>query len=94
MGMFYRTGVGLVAAALILSMAVPAQAVGKDFLMRSKFHSALMFGLGGVLVKQAFDAKKEANDAYDLYKQAGTSALAREFYDNSKRHDTRAAVLG
>lgn len=94
MGMFYRTGMGLVAAALILSMAVPAQAVGKDFLMRSKFHSALMFGLGGVLVKEAFDAKKEANDAYDLYKQAGTSTLAREFYDNSKRHDTRAAVLG
>ncbi len=94
MSMFYRTGVALVAAALILSMAVPAQAVGKDFLMRSKFHSALMFGLGGILVKQAVDAKKEANDAYDLYKQAGTSTLAREFYDNSKRHDTRAAVLG
>ena len=94
MGMFHRTGMGLVAAALILSMAVPAQAVGKDFLMRSKFHSALMFGLGGFLVKEAVDAKKEANDAYDLYRQAGTSALAREFYDNSKRHDTRAAVLG
>ena len=94
MGMFYRTGVGLVAATLILSLAVPAQAVGKDFLMRSKFHSALMFGLGGILVKQAVDAKKEANDAYDLYKQASTSTLAREFYDNSKRHDTRAAVLG
>ncbi len=94
MGMFYRTGVGLVAAALILSMAVPAQAVGKDFLMRSKFHSALMFGLGGVLVKQAFDAKKEANDAYDLYKQASNATDARSFYDNSKRHDTRAAVLG
>ena len=94
MGMFYRTGVGLIATALILSTAVPAQAVGKDFLMRSKFHGALMFGLGGVLVKQAFDAKKEANDAYTLYKQAGTSTLAREFYDNSKRHDTRAVVLG
>ena len=38
---------GLVVAALLLSMAVPAQAVGKDFLMRSKFHGALMFGLGG-----------------------------------------------
>ncbi len=94
MGMFYRTGMGLVVVAMLLSMAVPAQAVGKDFLMRSKFHSALMLGLGGILVKQAVDAKKEANDAYDLYKQAGTSALAREFYDNSKRHDTRAAVLG
>lgn len=94
MSMFYRTGVGLVVATLLLSMAVPAQAVGKDFLMRSKFHGAMMLGLGGVLVKQAVDAKKEANDAYDLYKQAGTSALAREFYDNSKRHDTRAMVLG
>jgi len=31
MGMFHRTGMGLVAAALLLSMAVPAQAVGKDF---------------------------------------------------------------
>ena len=94
MSMFYRTGMGLVAAALILSMSMPAHALGKDFLMRSKFHGALMFGLGGILVKGAFDAKKEANDAYDLYKQAGTSALAREFYDNSKRHDTRAMVLG
>ncbi len=101
MGMFYRmirwrscTSMGLVVVALLLSMAVPAQAVDKDFLMRSKFHGALMLGLGGVLVKQAVDAKKEANDAYDLYKQAGTSSLAREFYDNSKRHDTRAAVLG
>ncbi len=94
MSMFYRTGMGLVVVALLLSTAVPAQAVGKDFLMRSKFHGAMMLGLGGVLVKQAVDAKKEANDAYDLYKQAGTSALAREFYDNSKRHDTRAMVLG
>ena len=94
MGMFYRTGVGLVAAALLLGMAVPAQAVGKDFLMRSKFHGVIMLGLGGVLVKQAFDAKKEANDAYDLYKNASSSTSAREFYDNSKRHDTRAAVLG
>ena len=94
MSMFYRTGMGLVAVALLLGMAVPAQAVGKDFLMRSKFHGALMLGLGGVLVKGAVDAKKEANDAYDLYKQAGNSALARDFYDNAKRHDTRAAVLG
>ena len=101
--MFYRMirsrifsplSAGLIAAALILSIAGPAQAVGKDFLMRSKFHGALMLGLGGILVKGALDAKKEANDAYDLYKQAGTSSLAREFYDNSKRHDTRAAVLG
>lgn len=95
---FYRIirsfSAGLVVAALVLSIAGPAQAVGKDFLMRSKFHGAMMFGLGGILVKSALDAKKEANDAYDLYKQAGTSALAREFYDNSKRHDTRAAVLG
>ena len=101
--MFYRMircriflpfSAGLIAAALILGIAGPAQAVGKDFLMRSKFHGALMLGLGGILVKGALDAKKEANDAYDLYKQAGTSSLAREFYDNSKRHDTRATVLG
>ncbi len=105
MGLFYRVicwrsctslATGWVATALFLSMIAPApaQAVEKDFLMRSKFHGALMLGLGGVLVKEAFDAKKEANDAYDFYKQAGTASLAREFYDNSKRHDTRAVVLG
>lgn len=92
MGMFFRIGTGLVAMALLLSVAVPAQAVGKDFLLRSKFHGALMLGLGGLLIKEAVDAKKEANDTYDLYKQAGTSTSARDLYDSSKRHDTRAAV--
>ncbi len=94
MGMFFRIGTGLVAMALLLSVAVPAQAVGRDFLLRSKFHGALMLGLGGLLIKEAVDAKKEANDTYDLYKQAGTATSARDLYDSSKRHDTRAAVLG
>lgn len=94
MGMFYRIGPGVIALALLLSVATPARAVGKDFLLRSKFHGALMLGLGGLLIKEAVDAKKEASDVYDLYKQAGSPTSARDLYDSSKRHDTRAAVLG
>ena len=92
--MFYRIGTGLIAMALLLSATMPAQTAGKDFLLRSKFHGALMLGLGGLMIKGAIDAKKEANDAYALYKQAGTSSSARDLYDSSKRHDTRAAMLG
>ena len=94
MKMVYRIGAGLVVMALFLSAAVPAQAVSKDFLLKSKFHGMIMLGFGGFLVKEAIDSKKEGSNAYDAYIKAGTSSTAREFYDDSKRHDTRAAVLG
>ena len=90
----YRISAGLVIAAMFLSTAVPAQAAGKDFLLKSKFHGILVAGFGGLLIKEAVDSKREGRDAYDAYIKAGTSTSAREFYDDSKRHDTRAAVLG
>lgn len=85
---------GLLVVALLGGITAPAQALDKDFLLSKKFHGALVLGLGGVLFKEALDSKGEANDAYDAYKLSGTTAAARAYYDESKRHDTRAAVYG
>jgi hypothetical protein len=84
----------MVVVSLLLSSAGSAMAGGGDLLMSRKFHGILLLGTGGFLIKKAVDAKNEANDAYDFYKLSGSSSTARDFYDDSKRHDTRAAVLG
>jgi hypothetical protein len=90
-----RIGIGLmVVIALLISSAGSALAGGGDLLLSRKFHGILLLGTSGFLIKKAVDAKSEANDAYDFYKLAGLSTTARDFYDDSKRHDTRAAVLG
>lgn len=89
-----RTVAGLLVLVLVGSLTAPAQAVGKDFFMSKKFHGALVMGLGGLLIKESLDAKSQANDDYDLYIAAGEASVARQFYDDSKRHDTRAAVMG
>lgn len=89
-----RMVTGLLVVAVLGGFSMPAWAIKKDFLMSKKFHGALVLGLGGLLVKEAFQAKGQANDAYDLYKATGEAASARAFYDDSKRHDTRAAVYG
>jgi hypothetical protein len=89
-----RVVAGLLVFVLLGGLTVPAQAVGKDFLVSKKFHGALVLGLGGLLLKESLDAKSEANDAYDFYIAAGQALTARQFYDDSKRHDTRAAVYG
>lgn len=89
-----RVVAGLLVVVLLGGLAVPAHAVEKDFLMSKKFHGALVLGLGGLLIKESLDAKKQANDDYDLYLAAGEASFARQFYDDSKRHDTRAAVMG
>ena len=91
---FFRLVVGLIVLTLLGGVTAPAQAGDGNFLMNRKFHGMLVLGLGGFMIKEAVDAKREANDAYDFYKSAGTSLVAREFYDDSKRHDTRAVVLG
>lgn len=85
---------GLLVVVLLGGLTVPAQALDKDFLINKKFHGALMLGLGGFLLKEALDSKNQANDAYDAYKLSGTVTVARDLYDESKRHDTRAAVYG
>ena len=95
MKVWSQISVGLmVVVSLLMSSAGSAMAGGGDFLMSPKFHGILLLGTGGFLIKKAVDAKNEANDAYDFYKIAGNSTTARDFYDDSKRHDTRAAVLG
>jgi hypothetical protein len=85
---------GLLVLVLVFGLTAPVMAGGKDFLLSRKFHGILVLGFGGLLIKESFDAKKEANDAYDFYISAGETVSAREFYDDSKRHDTRAAVYG
>lgn len=89
-----RNVAGLLVVVLLGGLIAPAQAAGKDFLMSRKFHGAIVLGLGGLLIKEALDSKSQANDAYDFYKATGQAASARQFYDDSKRHDTRAAVYG
>lgn len=94
MRILVRFVAGLLAVALLGGVTVPAQALDKDFLLSKKFHGALVLGMGGILLKEALDSKSQANDAYDAYKLSGTTAVARTYYDESKRHDTRAAVYG
>ncbi len=89
----YRMVVGLVMTAVMCGVVAPVQAIEKDFLMNRKFHGVVVLGLGGLLIKSAIDAKRDANDAYDFYKAAGTTQVAQAFYDDSKRDDTRAAVF-
>ena len=85
---------GFLVVALFGGLTSPALAVDKDFLLNKKFHGALVLGLGGLLIKESLDSKSQANDAFDAYEAAGVAATARTFYDESKRHDTRAAVYG
>lgn len=89
---FYRIAAGFVAVALLVG--APVQAAKKDVLMSRKFHGAVLLGLGGFLIKEAVDARSDANDAYGFYKSAISPQVAQTFYDDSKRYDTRAAVLG
>lgn len=90
---FYRIAAGCVMVALLMSLVMPAQAAKKDFFMSRKFHGAVLLGLGGLMIKEAMDARSDANDAYAFYKTAATPQVAQTFYDDSKRYDTRAAIF-
>ncbi len=81
------------AVAMLLSSVAPAGAGGRDALYSRKLYGILSIGVSGWCFKEAYDARKDANDSYDRYKQAGSSSLVREFYDESKRSDTRSALM-
>jgi len=87
-----RVSAILVTAALVLS-AVPAHAGRSDALFSRKLFGLVSVGVSGICFKEAYDSRRDANDSYSKYKLASTSSLARELYEDSKRADTRTAVM-
>ena len=43
--------------------------------------------------KEAYDARKDAGDFYDQYKVTASPQNAQTLYDESKRQDTRSALM-
>ncbi len=58
-----------------------------------KFYGAVSTASSLFFFKEAYDARKEANRNYDFYKTAGDSQQALNFYNESKRGDTRMAIM-
>lgn len=79
----------------ILVAAVPAQAQQKtkDFLYSKKLYGALSLGASIWFFTEAHASRKDANDAYELYRTATTAQTAGELYNESKSEDTRAAIM-
>ena len=80
-------------AVMLCVVASPARAGAGDFLFSKKLHGILVAGAGSMLLKASWDAKKDADDSYDLYQQSLSSTTARDLYDESKRQDTRSLLL-
>jgi hypothetical protein len=83
----------ILAGAVLLSTAVPARADVGSFLYSKKFYGALSLASSAFFFKEAYNARKEANRNYNAYKEAGVPAQATTFYNESKRGDTRMAVM-
>ena len=79
--------------AAVLVLPVAAHAGSGDFLLSRRFHGAIALGVSAWSFKAAYNARQDANRVYDRYKVAGTAQAARETYDESKRHDTKAALF-
>ena len=85
----------VVAAATLFVSASPAQAQKKtkDFLYSKKLYGALSLGASIWFFAEAHAARKDANDAYELYRTTTSSQTAGDLYSESKSGDTRAAIL-
>ncbi len=89
-----RAGVSAVlAVAVLLWTAVPAYADVGTFLYSKKFYGALSLASSLFFFKEAYDAKKDANRNYDIYKQTSNATLATTSYNEAKRGDTRMALM-
>jgi hypothetical protein len=93
MRLCFRISSLVVVVSLILASVVPSQAKPRDFLFSKKFHGIVSIGASAWFMKEAFDARKDANDNFDLYKQAISASKAQELYDESRRKDTRSAAM-
>jgi hypothetical protein len=80
--------------ALIAAVIVPGQVAAKtDFLFSNRFYGTVFAGLGVFFLVEANNARSDGNEAYDLYTASGSATLAREFYDQSRQTDTKAAIM-
>lgn len=93
MSLGLRAAVSAILIGAVMLSAVPARADAGSFLYSKKFYGALSLASSAFFFKEAYDARKEASRNYDAYKDAGTSAQATNFYNESKRGDTRMAVM-
>lgn len=89
----FRIAWMLAVSALFLSAAFPVYAGKGDFLVSKRFYGIVALGAGSYFLKEAYDARKDANENYDAYKLAASPETAEYLYDRSKRNDTRSAVL-
>ena len=83
--------------AILIAMAalLTAQAEGADGpLFSRKFYGYIGLGLSGWMFAESIEARGDADEAYERYKQATTGADAQTFFDESRRHDTRNVVMG
>ena len=83
----------ILAGAVLLSTAAPARADAGSFLYSRKFYGALSLASSAFFFKEAYDARREANRNYKSYKIADTPQQATLFYNESKRGDTRMALM-
>lgn len=80
--------------ALIVAVSVPGQVAAKtDILFSNRFYGTVSAGLGVFFLVEANNARTDGNEAYDLYTASGSATLAREFYDQSRQKDTKAAIM-
>ena len=56
--------------------------------------SYIALGAGGWLLSEAYQARREANRADERYERTESSSDAQIFYDERRRFDTRAVVMG
>lgn len=89
-----RWNIAALAVALALVWAPFSSAQAEGLLFSKKFYGYVSLGSSGWFIQEAYRARQDANDAYDLYKRAETSSSAQEFYDESRRFDTRMVVMG
>ena len=78
---------------LLLSVGPRSYAESGSFMFSKKFYGAVSTASSLFFFKEAYDARKEANRNYDSYKTAGDSQQALNFYNESKRGDTRMAIM-
>ena len=64
-----------------------------DMLFSNRFYGTVSAGLGVFFLVEAKNARTDGNEAYDLYIASGSAVLAREFYDQSRQKDTKAAIM-
>ncbi len=81
----------LIVGSTMFSGRVSAQKT--DFLLSNCFYGVVSAGAGVFFLVEANNARKDGNEAYDLYVTSGSSTLARELYDESRQKDTKAAIM-